>query len=249
MIFIVILADICLRTWVELQKYTDPRWILCSSDWWQIQVAFWTNNVVFGPKNHIKSIIFTVILTDIRLRISIDLQNYTNRRRILCSIDWWQIQRGCEPKISGLSRKTVKIHDFHSILCRHSLKNLRWPSKLYWSTQNFMLYRLVADSTRLWTKTIRFATKNHMKYMIFIVILADIRLRISVDLLKTHNFMLDGLVTDSKGVVSQKYSNRLKYFFTEILPVVAFSMCAGSLFAVPKSEIQFQWVIFSRNWM
>ena len=53
---------------------------------------------------------------------------------------------GCRPKIGLWTEKPYKIHDFHSNPCRHSLENVGWPTKLYQSTQNFMLYRLVTDS-------------------------------------------------------------------------------------------------------
>ena len=39
-------------------------------------------------KTHVKNMIFIEILADIRLRMWVDLQNYTDRRQVLCSIDW-----------------------------------------------------------------------------------------------------------------------------------------------------------------
>ena len=52
-------------------------------------------------------------------------------------------------KLGVWAEKPYKIHDFHCNPCRHSLENLGWPPKLYHSTQNFMLYRLMTDSRGL----------------------------------------------------------------------------------------------------
>ena len=76
-------------------------------------------------KTYVKYMIFIEILADIPLRISVDLQNYTDRREVLCSIDWQQIQRDCVPKIGVWAEKPYKINNFHTNSCKHSLHNLR----------------------------------------------------------------------------------------------------------------------------
>ena len=55
-------------------------------------------------------------------------------------------RRAVGQKLGVWAEKPCKIHDFHSNPCTHSLENLCWPSKLHRSTQNFMLYPLMADS-------------------------------------------------------------------------------------------------------
>ena len=54
--------------------------------------GLWTKNWEFGPKTHVKYLLFIEILADIRLRIWVDLLNYINPCRILFSIDWRQVQ-------------------------------------------------------------------------------------------------------------------------------------------------------------
>ena len=239
MIFIVILAGIRLTIWVDFLNYTDRSRILYSIYWWQIEGVLSTRTCGFGPKNHVKPHIVIEILANTRLRIWVDLLNYTDRRTILRSLDWSQMQGGLWTKNSGFrGKKPYKIHDFHSNPCRHSLDNLGWPSncldsmqnfvlyrlvtdskgpvdqkrgvwvekpykihdfhsnlcrhslgnlaslsKLHQSTHNFMLYRFVTDTSGVVGQKLGFALNNHITYIIFKVILADTRLRISVDLL------------------------------------------------------------------
>ena len=87
MTLIIIIADIRLKISVECQI------ILLAAEFYASTIsdifsAVMDQKLGFARKNHIKYMIFIVILADIRLRISVDLQNYTDRRRILCSIHW-----------------------------------------------------------------------------------------------------------------------------------------------------------------
>ena len=153
--------------------------------------------------------IFIVILVDIRLRIWIDFVNYMNRRRTLCSIDWWQIQGGggCLQKLRIWTGKACKMHGFDSNLCRHSLENLGWPSKLDRSTQNFLLYRLMTDSRGVVDKNWGLALKKPYK----IHDSHGNRCRDSLENLcwlcklhrSTKNFMLYPLVIDWREVVGK----------------------------------------------
>ena len=71
---------------------TEPRGIVGQ------KLGIWTEKPY---KIHI----FIEILADIRLRIGVDLLNYTDRRRILYSIDWGQIQGGLWATNLGLGPK------------------------------------------------------------------------------------------------------------------------------------------------
>ena len=110
-----------------------------------------------------------------------------------------------DQKLGVCAEKPYKIHDFHSNPCRHSLDNLASPSKLYRSTQNFILYRLVTDSRGLVGQKLaekpckiqRFH-KNPCRHSLENVGWPSKLYR------STRNFMLDRLVTDSRGVVDQK---------------------------------------------
>ena len=77
--------------WMDLVIGLVRCRILCSIEWWQIQ---WR----FQEKNHVKYMIFIVILADIRLKKWANLWYDTDRRRIWCSFDWWQIQGGLSAK-------------------------------------------------------------------------------------------------------------------------------------------------------
>ena len=79
--------------------------------------------------------------------------------------------------------KLYEIHGFHSNPCRHLLQNLGWPPKFYRSKHNFMLYRWMTDSRGLVREKLGFWPKDHIRYMIFIVIFEGIHFRIWVDLL------------------------------------------------------------------
>ena len=189
MIFIEILAEIRLRISVDIQNCTNWRRILCSIDWWQIQVRLWSKNCRFGPKNHVKSHIVIEIPADIRLRMWVDLQNYTNWRRILCSLDWWQIQVRLWTKNCEIGPKNhVKFHIVIKIL--RDIRLRMWVDLL-----NYTNWRRILCSidwwqiqVRLWTNNWGFGPKNHVKSHIVIEIPADIRLRMWVDILNCSNW-------------------------------------------------------------
>ena len=88
MIFIVILADTRLKISLDLVNYIGRCRILFSIDWWQIQQELWE----ILREQPCKTLDFhgnpwRYSLENLRWPL-----NYTNRRRIWCSIDWSQIQ-------------------------------------------------------------------------------------------------------------------------------------------------------------
>ena len=149
MIFIVILADIRLRISVDLRNYINRRTILCSIDWSQIQVRLWTKNWGGGqkpckiPHCHKNPSRHSLENVGWLSKIHQLTQNFMFYRLVTDSREVVDQKLGFGPE------KPYKIHDFHRNPCRHSLENPGWPSKLYWSTQNFMFYRLVTDSSEV----------------------------------------------------------------------------------------------------
>ena len=107
MVFIVILAEIRLRIWVDLLNHIHRRRILCYIDWWPFQGVLFAKNWGFSPKNHIKYMVFIVIVADVRDWMCLHILNYTVLGRILNSVDWWQIEGVFFAKNWGLSRKTI----------------------------------------------------------------------------------------------------------------------------------------------
>ena len=142
------------------------------------------------------------------------------------------------PKLGLPAERPCKIQHFHRDPFRHSLENLGWPSKLYRSMQHFMHYRLVTDSRVVVDQKLGFGPKNHIRYMIFIVILAAIRLRIWVDLLnytdrRTILCSIDrwqiqeGLWAKNRGLQGK---NLLKYLFSRKSLQILVSVCARVLY-------------------
>ena len=141
-------------------------------------------------------------------------------------------------KLGVSAEKPCKIQHFHRDPFRHSLENLGWPSKLYRSMQHFMHYRLVTDSRVVVDQKLGFGPKNHIRYMIFIVILAAIRSRIWVDLLNytdrcTILCSIDrwqiqgGLWAKNRGLQEK---NLLKYLFSRKSLQILVSVCARVLY-------------------
>ena len=113
-----------------------------------------------------------------------------------------------DPSTTPSDITSVKLAADSSISCRHSFCYLGWPCNyLHWM-QNFVLYRLVTDSKGVVDQKFGVSAKKPCKIPYCHRNLCRHSLenvsRPSKLYRSTQNFMLDRLVTDSRGVVGQK---------------------------------------------